>query len=63
VAGAPTARALLRYRWESLRDSLAVAVPTALPALPALTEAMSGLLAATAHWQVPPLPLYPALLS
>jgi hypothetical protein len=64
VVGAPTARALLRYRWQTLRDLLVA--PTELSArvgdeFPALTEAMSGLLAATVHWQVPPLPFYPAL--
>jgi hypothetical protein len=56
VAAAPTARALLRYRWQTLRDSL-----VAGNEFPALAEAMSGLLAATSHWPVPPLPLYPAL--
>jgi hypothetical protein len=28
--------------------------------LPALAEAMSGLLAVTEYWQAPPLPVYPA---
>jgi hypothetical protein len=56
VAAAPTARALLRYRWQTLRDSL-----VAGNEFPALAEAMSGLLAATAHWPVPSLPTYPAL--
>ena len=56
VAAAPTARALLRYRWQTLRDSL-----VAGNEFPALAEAMSDLLAATAHWPVPPLPAYPAL--
>jgi hypothetical protein len=56
VPGAPTARALLRYRWQMLADSLA-----SHGELPALAEAMSGLLAGTSHWQVPPLPVYPAL--
>ena len=56
VAGAPTARALLRYRWQTLRDSL-----VAGNEFPALAEAMSALLAATSHWPVAALPVYPAL--
>jgi hypothetical protein len=61
VPGAPTARALLRYRWQMLRNELAGAAPVSAAAgLPALAEAMSGLLAVTEHWQAPPLPVYPA---
>ena len=55
VAGAPTARALLRYRWQVLRDEL-----VSSGEMPALAQAMSGLLTATEHWQVPDLPVYPA---
>jgi hypothetical protein len=56
VANAPSARELLRYRWRTLQAELAGADD-----LPALAEAMAGLLAATEHWQVRSLPLYPAL--
>lgn len=51
----PTIRQLLRYRWSELVAELA---PTG--ELPAVTEAFRGLLAATADWDVEPLPLYPA---
>ena len=56
VAGAPSARALLRYRWQSLLAELSAGAE-----LPALAAAMAGLLAATEHWQAPRLPVYPAL--
>ncbi len=53
---APTARQLLRYRWQRL---LAELEPTGeLAALRALAD---RLLVATQVWQVPGLPLYPAL--
>ncbi len=53
---APTARQLLRYRWQRL---LAELEPTCeLAALRALAD---RLLVATQVWQVPGLPLYPAL--
>jgi hypothetical protein len=56
VAVAPSARELLRYRWRTLQSELAAADD-----LPALAEAMAGLLAATEHWQARSLSLYPAL--
>jgi hypothetical protein len=56
VAAAPGRRQLLRYRWQMLADALSAA-----DEMPALRELMSGLLAATEHWQAPGLPLYPAL--
>jgi len=52
---APTARQLLRYRWRWLVGELEPA--SELESLCALAR---GLLAATEHWQVPELPLYPA---
>jgi len=52
---APTARQLLRYRWRRLLAELEPAGE--LAALCALARV---LLAATDHWQVPELPLYPA---
>jgi hypothetical protein len=48
----PSARQLLRYRWQRLRDELDSAGE-----LPALAELMRALLAATERWQVPDLPL------
>lgn len=51
----PTARQLLRYRWQRLRDELA---PTG--ELSALAALMTGRLAATRNWPVPELPAYPA---
>lgn len=53
---APTARQLLRYRWHRLRAELSRAGE-----LPALTALVTDLLTRTGHWQVPDLPLYPAL--
>jgi hypothetical protein len=47
----PTARALLRHRWQTLADT---------PGLPAYTELAERLLAATAGWGVEALPPYPA---
>ena len=57
-AGAPTARQLLRYRWQHLLTELDTA-----SALPALAETAHRLLAATEHWATTPLPLYPAFAS
>jgi hypothetical protein len=51
----PTARQLLRYRWQVLGAEL-----DAAGELPALNELARRLLTATEHWQVPDLPLYPA---
>ncbi len=51
----PSARQLLRYRWEQLHAEL-----TEVGELPAVTELMNGLLTATADWQAPDMPLYPA---
>ena len=51
----PTARQLLRYRWQVLGAELDSAGE-----LPALAELTRRLLTATEHWQVPDLPLYPA---
>jgi hypothetical protein len=47
----PTARALLRHRWQTLADT---------PGLPAFADLAERLLAATAGWGVEPLPPYPA---
>jgi hypothetical protein len=55
VAQAPSARQLLRYRWQTLLDALGSAGELA-----ALAALMRSLLAATGHWQVPDLPTYPA---
>ena len=52
---APTARQLLRYRWRQLAAELEPAGE-----LESLCALARGLLAATEHWQVPDLPLYPA---
>jgi hypothetical protein len=52
---APTARQLLRYRWQRLR-----AEPGLAAELPAMAELMNGLLAVTEHWGVAELPVYPA---
>jgi hypothetical protein len=51
----PGARQVMRYRWARLRDEL-----TQAGELPALTELLDGLLAATRGWAAPELPLYPA---
>jgi hypothetical protein len=52
---APTARQLLRYRWRRLVGELEPAGE-----LESLCALARGLLAATEHWQVPELPVYPA---
>lgn len=52
---APTARQLLRYRWQVLAGEL-----DAAGELPALAELMRGLLSVTRTWDVPDLPGYPA---
>ena len=51
----PTARQLLRYRWQRLREELS---PTR--ELPAITALMASLLHATRAWHAPDLPPYPA---
>jgi hypothetical protein len=51
----PTARQLLRYRWQRLREELS---PTG--ELPAITALMASLLHATRAWHAPDLPPYPA---
>lgn len=51
----PTARQLLRYRWQRLSDELRPSGQLA-----ALAALMDGLLAATRDWPVPDLPIYPA---
>ena len=56
VAWAPTARQLLRYRWETLGSWLSAAGE-----LPVLAGVLRDLLTATSHWRVPDLPAYPAL--
>lgn len=53
---APTARQLLRYRWQRLLAEL-----EPFGEMAALRAMADLLLAATQHWQVPSLPLYPAL--
>ncbi len=50
----PSMRQLLRYRWQWLAEQL-----ESTGDLPALAQAMRGLLEVTEHWNVPPLPLYP----
>lgn len=50
-----TVRQILRYRWESSAAALERAGE-----LPAVTAVFRALLAATAHWQAPDLPEYPA---
>ena len=57
-AGAPTARQLLRYRWQHPLTELDTA-----HALPALADTARRLLAATESWATTPLPLYPAFAS
>ena len=52
---APTARQLLRYRWQRLRDELGPAGE-----LPAITALMSSLLDVTRSWHTPDLPPYPS---
>lgn len=54
----PTRRQLLRYRWEWLAAEL-----DAAHELPAVRELVAGLLRATSHWRVPPMPVYPAFAS
>jgi hypothetical protein len=54
----PTARQLLRYRWQRLGRELASAAE-----LPALASLMQSLLTATEQWQVPDLPAYPAFAA
>jgi hypothetical protein len=56
VRPVPTARQLLRYRWRRLSDELRPAGE-----LPAVTALADSLLASTEDWQVPDLPVYPAL--
>jgi len=51
----PHTRQLMRYRWQSLLAELEPAGD-----LPAITELVRSLLAATAGWHAPELPLYPA---
>jgi hypothetical protein len=50
----PTMRQLLRYRWQWLVEQLE---PTG--DLPALAQALRGLLDATRHWNAPSMPVYP----
>ncbi len=50
----PTMRQLLRYRWQWLVEQLESADD-----LPALAQAMRGLLEATGHWNVESMPAYP----
>ena len=54
-AESPRTRQLIRYRWQLLAGELASAGE-----LPAVTELMRALLAATEGWQAAELPLYPA---
>jgi hypothetical protein len=56
AAAAPTARQLLRYRWQVLGSALDEAAD-----LPAISVLMSELLTGTESWDIEPLPLYPAL--
>ena len=51
---APTTRQLMRYRWQVLAAELEPSGE-----LPALTALARSLLAATAGWNVPDLPVYP----
>jgi Phosphotransferase enzyme family len=51
----PHTRQLMRYRWQSLLGELEPAGD-----LPAIAALVRSLLAATAGWQAPELPLYPA---
>jgi len=51
----PHTRQLMRYRWQSLLDELEPAGE-----LPAIAALVRSLLAATASWDAPELPLYPA---
>lgn len=55
VRPSPTARQLLRYRWQTLAEALDGAGE-----MPVLSELMRRLLAATEGWDVPGLPGYPA---
>ncbi|MHB1434476.1 MAG: hypothetical protein ACYCVZ_20465, partial [Streptosporangiaceae bacterium] len=54
-APAPSARQLLRYRWQWLAGEL-----DAGDDLPALAELVRRLLRATEHWHAAPMPPYPA---
>jgi hypothetical protein len=54
----PPRRQLMRHRWQVLAADLDGAGD-----LPAVAELCRGLLAATEHWQVAELPLYPAFRS
>jgi len=54
-AESPTTRQLMRYRWHALAAELATSGD-----LPAVAGLMRLLLAATAGWEAPDLPLYPA---
>jgi len=59
---APTERQLLRYRWRRLIEVIEPVPGAAEGAeFPALVALARQLLASTEHWQVPDLPLYPAL--
>jgi hypothetical protein len=54
-AESPTTRQLMRYRWHALAGELGTSGD-----LPAVAALMRSLLAATASWEAPDLPLYPA---
>jgi hypothetical protein len=54
-AESPTTRQLMRYRWQQLAAELETSGD-----LPAVAALMQSLLAATARWEAPDLPLYPA---
>ena len=54
-AESPTTRQLMRYRWHALAAELEMSGD-----LPAVAALMQSLLAATAGWEAPDLPLYPA---
>lgn len=55
ASASPSARQLMRYRWHALLRGLEPAGQ-----LPVTAELMRRLLAATASWQAPELPVYPA---
>jgi hypothetical protein len=55
VSQAPTARQVLRYRWQQLQSEL-----EGTGELPAISVLMRQLLTSTESWQTPALPLYPA---
>ncbi|HVB43904.1 MAG TPA: hypothetical protein VNF47_14545 [Streptosporangiaceae bacterium] len=52
---APTARQLLRHRWQRLRSELEPAAE-----LPAILALVHHLITATEHWHTPELPFYPS---